>query len=120
MPVGDVKRKPPEIVLFGFRAHDEDALVRDEAKQAAVAEMVALRAEGEPLRAIVAATAERQSDQPRGGVADIADCTVKCRIDRRAELQGSLGKDPRAPRARSSGRDARGHADEVLAVTKAL
>jgi hypothetical protein len=40
--------------------------VRDEAKQEAVAEMVALRAEGEPLRAIVAVTAERQSDQPRG------------------------------------------------------
>jgi hypothetical protein len=57
MPAGDVKRKPPEIVPFGFRADDEGALVRDEAKQETVAEMVALRAEGEPLRAIVAATA---------------------------------------------------------------
>jgi hypothetical protein len=54
-------------VPFGFRRGDGGDLVPHEAEQEAIREMVSLRAEGKPLRAITAAAqAEGPQDQPRG------------------------------------------------------
>ena len=52
-------------VPFGFRRGDSGDLVPHEAEQQAIGEMIVLRGEGKPLRAIAAAIADKGlQDQP--------------------------------------------------------
>jgi putative DNA-invertase from lambdoid prophage Rac len=59
------------IVPFGFRRGDDGELVSHEAEQEAIQEIVALRAQRKPLRAIAAAMAEKGHRVSHQGVADI-------------------------------------------------
>lgn len=59
------------IVPFGFRRGDDGELVTHEAEQEVIREMVALRAQRKPLRAIAAAMAEKGHRVSHQGVADI-------------------------------------------------
>jgi putative DNA-invertase from lambdoid prophage Rac len=58
-------------VPFGFRRGDDGELVRHEAEQEAIGEMVALRAQGEPLRAIAQAVAAKGQKLSHEGVAGV-------------------------------------------------
>lgn len=58
-------------VPFGFRRGDDGELVPHEGEQEAIREMAALRAEGRPLRAIVAAMAAKGQRLSVQGVANI-------------------------------------------------
>ncbi len=58
-------------VPFGFRCDDDGALVRHEAEQEAIAEMVALRREGKPLRAIAGVMTTKGHRISHEGVAGI-------------------------------------------------
>ena len=56
---------------FGFRRGDDGELVPHEPEQEAIREMVALRAQRKPLRAIAAPMAEKGHRVSHQGVADI-------------------------------------------------
>jgi putative DNA-invertase from lambdoid prophage Rac len=58
-------------VPFGFRRGDEGELVPEESKQEAIREMVALRAQGKPLRAIAKAVQARGHRISHEGVAGV-------------------------------------------------
>jgi hypothetical protein len=49
----------PRTLPFGFRLGDDGELVMDEGEQEAIVKIIALRAEGRPLRAIAAIMAWR-------------------------------------------------------------
>jgi putative DNA-invertase from lambdoid prophage Rac len=59
------------IVPFGFRRGDNGDLVAHEAEQEAIREMIALRTQRKPLRAIATAMAEKGHRVSHQGVADI-------------------------------------------------
>ena len=58
-------------IPFGFRRGDEGELVRHEAEQETIREMVALRAQGKPLRAIADAVQARGHQISHEGVAGV-------------------------------------------------
>jgi len=58
-------------IPFGYRRGDDGELVRHEGEQEAIEEMIALRAEGKPLRAISAAMAAKGYSITHEGVAGV-------------------------------------------------
>jgi putative DNA-invertase from lambdoid prophage Rac len=79
------------IVPFGFRRGVEGELVAHQAEQEAVREMVALRAEGRPLRAIAEAVRAKGHRISHQGVADVVRAVGQPKIVRSHEATPRSG-----------------------------